>query len=507
MTLPHSTQYVHPFDEWVQTFNNQPGVALDTVEGGVPVVYLTEQTESANLAIEHISVGEMNCKTCKLRLATLLTMRGANNEPIFLPGDKDQYPEFFHGLYDASREGDCKSVVMANPAMFGDKESGGFHHFSVKTSTPFVCVPRKTDKQAMLAKYVPILHNFFDTQCQPGIEESLVVLHEVLATVTYGDMLLPSVEWMEKFMIDEWEHLSKSQALLRLADAVLNVSFVRDYVSNDVSSPIIYQAMNNTCDVLSCCNDRANLARLLKDRLDPRKREVKTTAPKNQQIDNAIKIIGNFSVKLMTLGSAIKQGAIEIGGNHSSLHHFENMKKNKKNGAAGFASRSNQIGRFENMNIRQFMERIPEQLEVHVSYSDQVLRAVDFEDLNDGIYNWPYSWGYGPGSPSDYGLQGWCKVVAVMKLGSRNYIFICDNAKVGVDRSPLVHVSFLRPEVNKSCGGAFGALAVKQMMKIPQNERHFAIGIGASAVNSTDPNATMSKSIRLRSNNIEFTIQ
>jgi hypothetical protein len=231
----------------------------------------------------------------------------------------------------------------------------------------------------------------------------------------------------------------------------------------------------------------------------------------------AMKHIGDFGMKLMTIESALEHKAVPVERPDmcSSSSAFGSMRSTQPpggapiHGAAGFANRR-KSGVKTIRTMRDLMAKMPPNLEVRVTGQTPVY-AVDFTGQNlyeNGVYQTPFSWGFkNDQSPSIFGLYGWCKVVAVLPM-KNNYLFICEGAKTSVgEMGTCCHVSLLTGGYNKSCGRAFGNLKNHMKLQI-EGSGPYAIGVGVSLdfKKLGDDNPPINGSITLRSDGTVFTI-
>ena len=224
------------------------------------------------------------------------------------------------------------------------------------------------------------------------------------------------------------------------------------------------------------------LEALLQDRFNPHNYQVKTVAPKSGNVDVAVKLIGDFSVKLMTLESAISHGATPVGTATYSANaaygklRGESSKSSKRSGAADFASRCVEI-QFPD-TLAGIIDKPPDDLEIDTSTLTPVY-ANDFEGLKEGVYKYPITWGFANGQKAtSYGMSGYCNVLAILRL-DRSVMFICKGATRKINMGVCCHTSLLTPEYNRICGSTWGNMHKAMKLKII-GSGPFAIGVGTS---------------------------
>lgn len=499
-----------------------------SIFNGIPVVLMTELTDQMRNAISKVvpqSQGlgagcndNMACTTCRTRLPLLLRMRDFQGRPYFMNGSKKTYPVNFWPLWDAARSGTIQGTRVVTPDLFGVYTSGEFEHFSISTSTPDIPeVKDQESNQRLLDKYIPMMTRLFTENGVEGIHNSLETLIKVLPTVTYGGKLLESAVWFRKHIHEDFGRLSKVRQLEVLCGAITDLKYCREIGSGDATLPLYHQLSKNTLDALAVCNSVEQLGSLLKDRLSPLNYQVKTAPAKDGNVDMAMKHIGDFGMKLMTIESALEHKAVPVERPDmcSSSSAFGSMRYTQPpggvpiHGAAGFANRS-KSGVKTIRTMRDLMAKMPPNLEVRVTGKTPVY-AVDFTGQNlyeNGVYQTPFSWGFKNNqSPSIFGLHGWCNVVAVLPMKT-NYLFICEGSKASSNEmDPCCHVNLLTGGYNKSCGQAFGNLKNHMKLQI-EGSGPYAIGVGVSLDSKKlgDDNPPINGSITLRSDGTVFTI-
>lgn len=510
------------WNAWETGFSDEkhPEVAI---YGGVPVVLMTEMTPAMTAAIAStipVSQGlgagnndNMACTACRNRLPKLLRMRDADGEPYFMPGPKASYPANFWPLWSAARSGTVESVQVVTADQFGFFQSGGFRHFSVDTGTDIPDVKDVDAHQRLLDKYIPFMTRVFTENGVEGIKASLETLIKVLPTVTYGGKLLESAIWFAKHIREDFGRLNKLRQFAVLSAAIFDLKYCREIGSNDVSLPLYHQLSKNTLDALAVCDSVGQLGALLKDRLSPLNYQVKSGAVSDGQVEMALKHIGEFGTKLMTVKSALEHKAVEVKhrsmSSSSSAFGAMKSKRASRRGAAGFAGRSKaDVKTIRSM--KDLMANMPENLEVSVSGQTPVY-AVDFtgQDLCEaGVYQTPFTWGFKNGyQPSVFKLYGWAKVLAILPMKT-NFLFICEGAQVAESgMGPCCHVSLLTAGYNKSCGKAFGTLKDHMKLEI-EGDGPYAMGVGVSldAKRLDDDNPPIVGTVTLRSNGTSFVI-
>jgi hypothetical protein len=249
------------------------------------------------------------------------------------------------------------------------------------------------------------------------------------------------------------------------------------------------------------------LEKLLQNRLSPLNYQVKTADPTDGQVEMALKHIGDFGVRLMTVEEAVQNGAtlVRWKTRTSAGSAFSSMKNGKKGKAAGFAGRARVVVRPHTMT--ELMENVPECLEINVD-SQTPCYANEFDGLKNGVYQEQFTWNFMNGRrPDAVGLSGWHKVVAIFPMHS-NFLFICQGASVPADRRVGCHVNLLTPAYNRTCGPAFGTLNRTMALEIPE-KGPFAIGVGTSFDKSTpeDTDPPIVGPVHFRDPRGEFTVR
>lgn len=487
-----------PFEFWYRIHCEEEEACTLHKVGGVHCAFWAEETEQMKQASRECvplptkRPGEnypMACNTCRGRVIQLMRWRDVNNKPFFLYLPKDRYPEEFWPLWEAARTGEITDIkAVAAQTDFWDKADDGmtWKHFSVKVDAE---APRRrnaelTRRNEILHKYVPPMMRLFSDQGVPGIHASLDTLIETLPSVTYGGKLLESATWLRKHIREDFNRLPLSRKLDCIAGAAFDTYATQEVGSSQPVLPLYHQVTKNTLDALATCNNVKALQTMLADRLSPFNYQVKTAEASVGQVAMAVKHIGDFSVRHMTLQNAIDlYGATPIshGKPGSAASAFANMsaKASKSaSGAAGFAARAG-----TNLSGITSMETLmiaaPPDLEVNVSQLRPVY-ANELVGLKDGVYKTPFTWGFDNNSrPSKYGLVGdWYPVTAILRADN-NFLVFCEGAQPHLSMKVCCHVGLLTPEYNRSCGQAFGNLDKAMSLDIPPNGP-YAIGVGSS---------------------------
>ncbi len=517
------------FTSWFSSFTKEKPRELAECSG-VKVVLMTEwtteMTEAIAKCIPHATSSAglndpMACNGCRRAANDILMMRGADMEPLFMSGEITSYPEDFHPLWHAARSGKFDRVCVASPAQLGLYTTEGWNHFAVKCAG----MPAKRTKVAppeyginakILQKYMGLLRQVFEKNAVPGIHASLDALIATLPKVLYGGKLLESAIWFRKHVREDYASLSRLEKTMNRASALFDLKHCTEVGSKNVTLPLYHQLTKNTLDALESCDNVEALTALLKERLSPLNYQVKTAEATNGQVEMALKHIGDFSVKLMTLESALAHGAIKIEHDpiSSAFSAFSKMKlKNKgveprSKSAAGFSERAG-ANLSKLLTMKDLMENMPRNLQINTEHMTAVV-ANDFVNLKEGVYKTPFTWGFAINRPiSEFGLKGWHNVLAVLPLLD-SFLFICEHASLKRHWDVCCHVALLTPEYNKSCGQAFGNLHKTMEVDTSPPGPH-AIGVGVcfnrQKLNDPDPPLGGKMGLTLRSGVSEFTIR
>jgi hypothetical protein len=339
----------------------------------------------------------MACDTCRQAAKSLLRLRNANGHPFFMPGKKDDYHEDFHPLWEAARTGTVTSILPAC-GLFEHRQEGGFSHFSVKTSSN-IPEERAQELGYVMHKYMPLVRNLFLQNGMPGIHASLDALLDALPNVTYGSKLTESARWFRKHVREDFKELSAEAKLSATASAVLDLK-AEPEAGGGYSLPAYHQFAKNTLNALECARDVPALEKLLQNRLSPLNYQVKTADPTDGQVEMALKHIGDFGVRLMTVEEAVQNGAtlVRWKTRTSAGSAFSSMKNGKKGKAAGFAGRARVVVRPHTMT--ELMENVPECLEINVD-SQTPCYANEFDGLKNGVYQEQFTWNFMNGRRPD----------------------------------------------------------------------------------------------------------
>jgi hypothetical protein len=486
--------YEKGFDEWV---TKQDSNKLTLLIQGIPVCFFTDETKEMNSSLDCIH--KLRCRTCRDRIINLLRMRDLNGNSVLFPSAKENYDSSLHELYDASQTGKISSSQIMSREDFYSEKKGGYYHFCGRTNINDENFAKVKIMKKISQKYFNTLLEFFSTHGEPGTKETLDTLIKHLEKVVYGDILRESAKWFKKYICDNFKHLPLTQKHKIVYEAMFDQPHAKDIENKDVILIHFDQFKNNTLDALKVAHNLESLGKLLESRLNPNKYCKKTADPTEKQVDVAIKLIGDFSVELMTAEEAINrlkgvkivQQLPQITQSVSALKKLSTKKKSNKGGSF-IANFGKKINNFESVaTIDDLINLAPDQLEINTSTLHVVI-VNKFHDLNPDIYQYDYTWGFLNSSKvSDVGLKGnvWQKVTGIAKLGTRNYIFILEGTQINKKIMGICcHTQLLNNDYRKSLEQVWGNLHKTMKLKFPENGP-FAIGVGASQETIEDGSA------------------
>lgn len=477
--------YEKGFDMWVEMLGDQYN--FDLLIQNTPVCFFTETT--TEMINSRDCTDKLRCRTCRERILFLLSMRDINNKSLLFPKSKKDYDVSLHKLFDASRTGKiCKSEIMSKED-FDSSKKGGYHHFCAITNLTDLDFTEIKKKKKISNKYFDTFFNFFTTHGVKGTIETLNTLIKHLEKVVYGDKLRESAKWFKKHIVDNFKELSVVEKHKIIYEAMFDQPNAKDIESKDVTLIYFDQFKNNTLDALKVADDLDSLGKLLESRLNPKKYCVKTAEPTEKQVDVAIKLIGDFSVTLMTFDEVIeKLNGIKINQEKpivtksiSAMKGLSTKKKSKDivSCIANFGIKTknfNSVSTFDDI-----IDLAPDKLEINTS-NLHVLIVNKFEGLSPDIYKYDYTWGYYNASTvKDINLNGeWQKVTGIMKLGDRNYLITLENAQINKKMMGICcHTQLLNNDYRKSLEQVWGNLHSTMKLQYPESGP-YAIGVGVS---------------------------
>lgn len=458
---------------------------------------LNAMQKAAINVVVPVPVGEgvpMACNACRHRLNSLLTYRAENGSPCFLSGPKEHYPVDFHPMWHAARLGEIADMRIATSRMFAMHREGGFDHFSVYSTQTF---PDYTDEEVvannrLLVKYSEMFHKTFMENGKPGFLAGLKILKKALVDITYGDKLGFSIDWLIQYLPENYAVIPRIEQLKVLATAILSVPPILEAGSLDPTIQVYHQSKNNTIDALACAKDLGALKTLLQDRFNPNNYQVKTAPPKEGNVAVAKELIGDFSVKLMTVSDAVEYGATLVETSaysantaYSKLAAGRGSKSSVKSGAANFASRCVET-QFPD-TLAEIVKNPPADLEIDTTDLKPVY-ASKFVGLTNGVYKAKgtngkqYTWGFANKyTAAKFGMSKYRRVLAILELSNRSVFFICDGATtVPAIMGVCCHPELLTPEYNRVCGPTWGNMSTVMSLQIDSTGEPYAIGVGTS---------------------------
>ena len=459
------------------------------------------------------------------------------NGPIFLTSDvmhhvvsdihKDAY-QLAHEEIKLSCQQPIDGIYVLNQRnLFGYKSHDsekGFPHFHINISEE-----SRTDSsvdapliQAAFNRYIhqgqfkPVVDHLF-IQGRASCE----ILERILGDVHYGNTFLPTLRWAMKIIDDlgsrSLDRMSEKDKYLFLFKHLLDQKLSKDLYSGAVSFSC--QTLDQLVDLMECAKSEEAMKKLTEDRLSPLNYQRRTADPSSGNVDEAMRLLGDFSIKVAPISA--HPDAVSIGvqksDEFSALKGFEALKlsADARKKPETFADRCGG-SKAAKIKVISTMEQLvlycqenPEAcVQIHtvghypLYYSETTLR----QDKLCVPFTWAFQLG---NSPSKWKIGSIAKVTHIIpgyrklrRTKWRNVLFVVEGAEMSSDTQVNTFPEFLSSEYNRTCGKAYEALKNTMKLGIPTNEP-LAFGIGAS---SSDEHGILCSNIRLIVDGIDVTI-
>jgi len=400
-------------------------------------------------------------------------------------------------------------------------------------------------------KYFPLLMHMFSTHGVPGIKASLAASLALLDAkddkdsyrVPYGDMIKSAFKWMQEYIVEDFGSRTPFEKVLLVTKAIFGGNIAPNKLQATNPTMTAYHQMNgNGLSVMACANDEDAFVAIMKDRFNPLAYQRPTADPTEGQVDNAIKLLGDFTNTLMTTKQALTEhGAVAYSPaaeviaiavstdtatvNREYEHEQENTlsafnamkvaagrKGGKGSTAADFASRMHKQMPDEITHPQTLKELLDAPgVQVEVLTERQMPAAAFTTTMGLDVIKHPFLWAFFPNQkPKDFGITRWSKVTSILPMGSeggggerhRNYLFVCENAMPIQNLPNCCFPANLQPEYARTCRSAYEKLNKVTSPSIPPSEEGpFAIGVGTSI---TGADGTLAGSLRVKVNGKEI---
>jgi len=403
------------------------------------------KVENIEEAVAQASVNE-HCSVCNVRLRVLFSLVGPKGPVFDLPGVK------------VKRRKITDVVVITKETLFSStsgkcKHGVPYQHYNLR----FVKFGQKCNND-IVKTYLPLCRKLFDQISSPGIKESLDMLIGKLPNVMYGSTLLPTTNWLRRNVKE-----------VRLSDMEL----VKAIMDGDIHGKVhtsYHQASKNIVDAMNTAHDIEALGVMMKERLSPNKYMRPKSGPSDGNIEQALRLLGDFTVTAMTKEMLSSHGAVILPGKSpsaGSTSAAEVWKKQSRTGAAGLASRSSSLipGR---MTVGELMARIKSgeitSLSVKTTGCTPLHVLSNTLSQKKGLLDVPHTWSFTNNSKAkvlkEMGIFTWMDVAALhtWERCGKKYFFI---ALVGAKPQEDVvgcFPSLLCPDIQRQCRRAFESL-------------------------------------------------
>ncbi len=495
-------------------------------DGSIIVFNVTQPLDDSQRLSLTVSSNKLtgNCRTCNEREQKFSTLINRDGTHPFLSFDPDSGPaREMKSVVDAPRKGSYGISIIDNEDVFDFRlETGTYTHFHLSAD---VLTTPEIDKQLYEAAhhcYVEekLIMRLLVRLCSNGLDGahiSLTLMEEIMHTVTYGTKFLGSIRWLLK-VVNYLRETGQTPTQMSKFDSFM-LSTKALFWAPIAIGPVCtfyHQANDNILGLLEDAKTEKAMRRMVEKRLNPNDYQRPTSKPSDGDIENAMKILGDFTNSLMTTDEVeALPHTVKINGKPqliSSMAAFAAMKKTKKSGPGGFAARVGKdtesivIDNIVTLTdlVLYFRENPDTDLEVQTTTLKPIYIALT--SLLD-VCRYPHLWAFMNKRSSTYiGLGGWKSVSAMVPIyeyapNHQNFMFICKGAHPGKKMTNCCFPEFLAMEHRRTCRKAFEELNKTMPLVIPTNGP-YALGVGTSGKSE---NGKLTMSVILKINGIKKT--
>jgi len=417
--------------------------------------------------------------------------------------------------------------VLNERNLFGYKSHDsekGFPHF-------YVNIPEesRTDSSIDIALIQSAFNRYiYQGQLRRVVDRLLIqgrasceILEKILGDVHYGNTFLPALRWAMKIVDDigsrSLDRMSEKDQYLFLFKHLLDQKLSKDLYSGAVSFSC--QTLNQLVDLMECAKSEEAMKKLVEDRLSPLNYQRPTADPSSGNVDEAMRLLGDFSIKVAPISA--HQDAVSIGvqksDEFSALKGFEALKlsADTRKKTETFADRcgGSKAAKIKAITtIEQLMLFCQENPEacVQIHTAGQCTMYYAETTLGQDKLCVPFTWAFQLGdSPSKWKIGSIAKVTHIVpgyrklrRTKWQNILFVVEGAEMSPDTKVNTFPEFLSSEYNRTCGKAYEALKNTMKLSIPTDEP-LAFGIGTS---SSDEHGRLYSNISLIVDGVDVTI-
>ena len=200
-----------------------------------------------------------------------------------------------------------------------------------------------TKIQKAFDRYAPeLIPELLKKTTLQGVQEGFDLIEDVLKSVSYGQTWLPALRWIRSNTNYNYNTQTVRNKWLMVANTILSAPITIG--ENDQSLITFYHQVNNSLlkIMTSNCKTKVEMQKFIASMLSPTNYQRPTAPPKEGNIKNAMKELGDFKNTVMLVSEFEKYGGVLIKNQNSSMSAFSNMLKQKEtkiNKLTSFASR------------------------------------------------------------------------------------------------------------------------------------------------------------------------
>lgn len=531
-------------------YNEKP-VSSVIFENGVICVFLRAVPATLKQRLKELVYTHVKCRTCANSAEILIQYSTLDGSSLFFTeeilkciADDDPSAAFYKEMIEITKEAVKCPIVnleIVTPSIIGKKKLGGFNHWSPNL-TPVTFLDGKNMQfyQDAIDRYIkdPMLERLISNLLsqEGGIDgaiASLSLMDACCKKAPYGDTFLRTVLWLLEFLTvlktsfggRSLDQISPIEKFKLLGQLLFKGRLTLDFHGTTCTS--FHQANNNVVDLMQTAKSEEAMIKLLTERLDPTKylRRDETKVLSDKQIDQTMKILGDFEHRMMTHEKVATFPRVVVLTEKkisSSLSAFEKMKLEKSasasggggGGGGGFAARCGKSNLTTTITKIKTVEELCDFLRVHPDTvleiqveSGYPVKLVDStligktDDEGVPLLKVPFVWGFSRNSALQvYKLAGYQKVSHVLPMWDisseyKKYQNVYFGIKVPSVDFPGVCTfpEFLSDKYLRVLGPTFEKLCNTMEMVIPEGS--LAYGIGNSA---SDRDHTLMKMLNLK---------
>jgi hypothetical protein len=535
-------------------YNEKPVLSLNF--GEIKCVFVRAIPSDLTQRTREIVFAYIKCRMCANAAATLIQYSSLDGSPLFFTeellkfiAEDDPSFSFYKEMIEITKAALKFPIVnleIVTPVMIGSKTSGGFDHWAPNI-TPVISLNGKNMPfyQAAIDRYIkdPMLERLISNLLsqEGGIDgaiASLSLMDACCKKAPYGDTFLGTVNWLLEFLTvlktsfggRSLDQISPIEKFTLLGQLLFKGRLTLDFHGTTCTS--FHQANNNVIDLMQTAKSEEAMIKLLTERLDPTKylRRDETKVLSDKQIDQTMKILGDFEHRMMThdkLATLPRVVVLTEKKTSSSLSAFEKMKLEKSagggasasasasaSGGGGFAARCGKSNLTTTITKIKTVEQLCDFLRVHPDTELEIqvesgypVKLVDStligktDDEGVPLLKVPFVWGFSSNSILQvYKLAGYQKVSHVLPMWDisseyKKYQNVYFGIKVSYVDFPGVCTfpEFLSDKYLRVLGPAFEKLHNTMEMILPEGPLAYGIGNTAS-----DRDHTLMKPLNLK---------